>query len=149
MSDQKNSQLKNKKVIQAWLRKAEDDFNFAKDTLKEEKFYDHVCALSQQAVEKYIKALLIKLQGELRKDQKHHRLVALSQLVKEKKGPDLLQFSKELSKLTEAYIPARYPDAAFGQFSEQEAAECLEAAERIIDYIKQTGELAIYYDEQE
>jgi len=34
------NRIKNKKVIFGWLRKAEDDFSFAKSALKETEFYD-------------------------------------------------------------------------------------------------------------
>lgn len=71
------NKIKNKKVIFGWLRKAEDDLSFAKDTLKETTYYDHVCFLSQQAVEKYLKAVIIISRGTLTKKEKTHNLIYL------------------------------------------------------------------------
>ena len=57
--------IKNKKLILGWLKKAEDDLSFAKMAFKETEFYDHVCFLSQQAVEKYLKMVIVASKGEL------------------------------------------------------------------------------------
>jgi HEPN domain-containing protein len=50
------NRIKNKKLISGWLQKAEDDLAFARNTLKETEFYDHVCFLAEQTVEKYLKS---------------------------------------------------------------------------------------------
>lgn len=72
------SKIKNKRIIFGWLRKAEDDLSFAKRTLEETDFYDHVCYLSQQAVEKYLKAIIIIQKGGITKKEKTHNLIYFS-----------------------------------------------------------------------
>ena len=135
--------IKNKKMIQGWALKAEDDFSFAKDTFKESKFYDHVCFLSQQAVEKYIKAVIIITTGTLTKKQKTHNLIYLAQICRV--ALDLSDFEIDLRKLTNAYIPARYPMNGYTKFSREDAKECLKSAENIINFIKRKIDLSIYF----
>ncbi len=138
-----NSKIKNKKVIYGWLRKAEDDLSFAKNTIEETNFYDHVCYLSQQAVEKYLKAVIIIQTGELTKKQKTHNLLYLSQICK--KTINLEDFREDLRILTEAYIPARYPFNGYTKAAEEDAQNCLKSAERVIDFIKNKIDFSIYY----
>ena len=137
-----NKILKNKKMIQGWVGKAEDDLAFAKDAFKETKFYDHVCFLSQQAVEKYLKVVIIMTTGVLTKKQKTHNLIYLAQICK--KVLDLSKFEVELRKLTNAYIPARYPMNGYTKFSKKDARECLESTEKVIEFIKSEINFSIY-----
>jgi len=129
----------NKKFIQGlikpWLEKGKEDLLFAKAALKENKFYSHVCYLSQQAVEKYLKALILLKKGEITKEDKTHNLIYLAK--KCKTLIDLSGLEKELRILSQVYIPARYPDEAhLRAFSEKEAKECLEIAEKILNHIE-------------
>lgn len=122
-------------LIKPWLKKGKEDLLFAEVSLKENKFYDHICYLSQQAVEKYLKALILLKKGEITKKEKTHNLIYLAQ--KCKTLIDLSSFEKELRILSQVYIPARYPDEAhLMAFSEKEAKECLEIAEEILNYIE-------------
>jgi len=134
--------IKNKKMIYGWIKKAEDDFSVAKNLFEETNYYDHVCFFSQQTVEKYLKTIVIILKGNLTKDEKTHNLIYLAQLCKEE-----LNFKKlesGLRKLSNAYIPARYPGDGYIKFSKKEAKECLKIAEEIIDFIKSEINLSIY-----
>lgn len=125
----------NKKLIEAWMHKGKDDLLFAKTGLKETKFYDQICCLCQQAVEKYLKAVILTIKGEITKKDKIHNLNLLAK--KCKSLIDLSQFDKELRILTQAYIPARYPDEAhLKTFSKKEAKEALKMAEIIINFIE-------------
>ena len=120
-----------------WLEKAEDDLRFAHVGLKE-SFFNQVCFLSQQAVEKSIKALLIS-KGEVY--PKTHKLVDLAEAcLKHEKG--LERFRKELRVLDEFYIPTRYPDAIPGSVrgylpTKKQAEEALGVAEKILSFIKE------------
>ena len=49
---------KNKAAAEIWLKKARDDFTFAKAGWKESKIASVACILCQQAVEKALKSLL-------------------------------------------------------------------------------------------
>lgn len=96
------NKVKNKSIIQSWLIKANDDLAFAKVAFKETEFYDQICFLCQQAVEKYLKAVIVKNTGLLRKEDRTHNLSYLAQLCKE--VVDLSEFEEELKTLTEYYI---------------------------------------------
>ncbi len=126
----------NKEMLNAWMYKGKDDLLFAKAAFKETEFYSQICCLCQQAVEKYIKAAILSIQGEINKEDKIHNLNILSK--KCKPLVDLSQFEKELRILTQSYIPARYPDEShFKVFSKSEAKKCIEIAEKIIGFIKE------------
>lgn len=142
---QKINKIKNKKVIQAWLLKADDDFNFAQDAFRETDYYDHVCFLSQQAVEKYLKALIIIFTGTLTKQQKTHNLIFLADILKNNNF-NLSEFKIKLRKLSEAYIPARYPTDTYVRFSKEDAKECLTIAREMIEYIKSRINLNFFYE---
>ena len=47
-------------IIDEWLAKAENDFEFAQMVFAEEKeYYDHICFHFQQSAEKFLKAYII------------------------------------------------------------------------------------------
>ena len=47
-------------ILQEWINKAEDDFQFARISLNENKpFYAHICFLFQQSAEKYLKTFIL------------------------------------------------------------------------------------------
>lgn len=124
------------KIVQAWIEKAEDDLSFAKDAFKDTEYYDHICCLCQQAVEKYLKAFLIKSKGGIKKKEKIHDLPKLANLCKKYKL-NLTQYYTQLRTLSETYIPTRYPDASFARFTKKDARESLDFAEQIIEKIKE------------
>lgn len=136
--------LKNRKVVFGWLQKAEDDFSFAQVAFKETEFYDHVCFLSQQAVEKYLKAIIIVSKRALTKNEKTHNLIFLAKICKP--VLNLRKFETNLRKLTNAYIPARYPGNGYVKFSKKEAGDCLKTAEEVIDFIKKKVDFSIYHE---
>ena len=55
-------------IIQEWVDKADDDFDFARINLKEGKsFFSQICFHFQQSAEKYLKAYIIAKGLEFRK----------------------------------------------------------------------------------
>lgn len=118
-----------------WLEKAEDDLRFARLGLKE-SFFSQVCFLSQQAVEKSLKAFLVS------KDvlyPKTHKLIDLAEACL-KHGLSLEKYKKEYRFLDEFYIPTRYPDAVPGSIegyapTKKQAEEALGIAEKIFSMI--------------
>jgi len=136
--------IKNKSLILGWLKKAEDDLAFARSAFQKTEFYGHVCFLSEQAVEKYLKVIIVITTGKLRKKEKTHNLIYLANLCK-KQGLDLSDFEKHLRKLTEVYIPARYPANGYIKFNKKEAKECLKSAQQVIGFIKSKIDFSIYY----
>ncbi len=120
-----------------WLEKAEDDLKFARVGLNE-GFYSQVCFLSQQAVEKSLKAFLVS-KGVLY--PKTHKLTDLAEACS-KLDEDLARFKKEFRILDEFYIPTRYPDALPGSLkgfspSKKRAEEAVEMAEKIKAFIEE------------
>ena len=92
-------------IFKKWIYFAEQDLNFAKSGLKD-KFYSHVCFLSQQTVEKACKAFLIYNNLNY---PKTHKIVEI--INSDKKLLDLLkEYIDEIKILDAFYIPTRYPD---------------------------------------
>lgn len=126
---------RNINIISGWIQKAKDDLAFAKDAFADTEYYDHICVLAQQAVEKYLKAVIILEKGLLSKKDRTHNLIYLAGLCKNYEL-DLSRFEESLRRLSEAYIPARYPVGNLIKFTKKEAKECLNDAQEIIDFIK-------------
>jgi len=125
----------NKDFYKNWLKKAEDDFDFAECSFKETNFYSHVCWLAEQAIEKYLKAFIVKKKGFLEVKNKTHNLIYLSGVCG-KYGLNLKKFEESLRWLSEIYIPARYPVHLAVDLNKEEAREALRRAEEIKEFIK-------------
>jgi HEPN domain-containing protein len=67
---------------------------------------DIICFHYQQAVEKYLKGLLIQFDIKF---QKTHDLDALAELVA-RKFPEIVEFKESLAKLSDYAVEVRYPD---------------------------------------
>src|SRR3990172_5868740 len=131
-------------IVSGWIQKAEDDLSFAKDAFADTEYYDHICVLAQQAVEKYLKASIILGKGFLSKKERVHNLIYLSNLCKNY-GLNLDRFEENLRRLSEAYIPARYPIGNLIKFTKKEAQMCLNHAKEIIGFIKRKINLSVYF----
>ncbi len=121
---------------QQWLDKANEDLVVARLVLKEEHTA-HACFLSQQCVEKSLKAFLIA------KTNDHPRTHKLVDLLGECQKHDLrfADFLSECIVIDQYYIPTRYPDAIPGTApggtpSDAEAEEAIVSAEKILQFIK-------------
>lgn len=92
-----------------WIRRADGDLNAARHLLSvNPRPAEVICYLSQQAVEKYLKAALIRSSTPF---PKSHDLVLLRGLVP---GVESLELPVEsLETLTRYAIEARYPGAWF------------------------------------
>ena len=123
-------------IFNKWIYFAEQDLNFAKSGLKD-KFYSHVCFLSQQAVEKTCKAFLIYNNLNY---PKTHKIVEI--INSNKKLLNMLKkYIDEIKLLDAFYIPTRYPDGIPGSLSEglpdkKDAESSLSIAEKIFNIIK-------------
>ena len=102
------------------LRKAHDNFNIGN--------YDLSSFLCQQAVEKALKAVLIKKTNEY---PKIHDLVMLGNLADLDKN--LLKYCE---KLTFVYTETRYPDASYRKYSKEESETDITIAEEILTWIE-------------
>ena len=120
-----------------WFEKAKDDLKKAKDNFKMCN-YDLTSFLCQQAVEKSLKAVLIE---RTKKFPKIHDLVRLGELVSLNK-----KLLKNCEKLSPVYIETRYPDIGEEDYTQEESAEDIKIAEKILKwatkkYHKKTGRI--------
>jgi HEPN domain-containing protein len=121
---------KNEKVFLEWIEKADEDLLSLKSLIKHKEGSPSTgCFLAQQAVEKLLKALIIKHDIRL---EKIHDLITLSNKVK-KLEPQIDQFLEEIAILTRYYIETRYP-WDYPEFSWQECEGALEIANKIREF---------------
>ena len=117
--------------LRNWLFKALEDFRLAKQGLsfpEEEVATGPVCLLSQQAVEKLLKAYLV-FKG--RDFERSHDLDYLAKLCSEFE-PDFKQFN--FKKLSFYAVELRYPDEFYIP-SVQEAKEALQTASQVKEMV--------------
>ena len=122
---------------ESWIIFAETDLRAAKACLKDEVF-NQVCFHAQQMAEKALKAV-IAFQGE--DPPKIHGLTGLlnkgCSYIKELEG-----FELECTFLNRFYLPVRYPETVIGFLpkgmpNQQDAAEALQMAEKILNFVKE------------
>lgn len=94
-----------RKLVDEWMVKAEEDLEFANSVIEETGFYAQICFHYHQSAEKYLKAVLIALDLEF---QKIHDLPVLLKSCATKE-PDLLRLLDDCKFLNRFYIEARYP----------------------------------------
>jgi HEPN domain-containing protein len=119
-----------KKEILIWLKQAERDFKSAKNSLSSGDYYVSAL-LSQQAVEKALKFLFIKKNGQL---LKIHDLVKLARDVS---AP--LEIIKSCAEINPVYIEIRYPDGdelPADKINKSEAVRIISLTEEILKWIK-------------
>jgi HEPN domain-containing protein len=120
-------------IIREWTAKGNDDFEFARINLEEEKpFYAQICFHFQQAAEKYLKAFVIQNDLEFRKT--HDLPLLLKQC--SSKDPAFKDYAEDCEYLTTFYLEARYPVHWPVHLSQKEAEKARHAAENIIKFIR-------------
>lgn len=120
-------------IIEEWLSKADDDFNFADANLKEEStFYAQICFHFHQAAEKYLKTLIIAYDLEF---EKIHNLVNLVKMCS-KKEPSLSSILNECIFLNAFYIDTRYPVHWPTDYSKEKALKAKESIQKVATAIK-------------
>jgi len=117
--------------VRMWLKFAERDLKSARKNYEIGEY--HVSAfLTQQAVEKALKALHIKRAGYF---PKIHDLTRLARLVNAPE--DILSLCAEI---TSAYTATRYPDVA-EEFDREEVEDLIKNPERVIEWVKKDVDL--------
>ncbi|MCX8008682.1 MAG: HEPN domain-containing protein [Patescibacteria group bacterium] len=114
-----------------WLKKAEDDLNWAQHSFNNKIWYG-ACFAAHQSAEKSLKAFLLFHHKPIKKIHDLSALLALC-IQKNSSCENLKQACATLSPF---YIATRYPlyeDIA--QFSEDQALQGIEYAKTIFDYI--------------
>lgn len=115
-----------RKETENWWKLANRDLGSAKRIMELGEY--HVCAfLSQQAVEKALKALLIDRTGNF---PRIHDVVELSRRVK---APS--KMTELCATINPVYTSTRYPDVA-SDFNKGEVEEIVISAEEILEWIK-------------
>ena len=117
---------KNLYIIE-WLVFADEDYATAKDLLKNDNIYARsICFHCQQAAEKYLKALIIKIDLPIIK--KHNQAVLVGQI--KEVDNSIIKIEKLAVGLTEYAVTIRYRDD-FEKISEDEAIRAFENAKAI------------------
>lgn len=123
--------MSDKQYINEWIEKANKDIKAANRLKEDEDMTEIVCFHCQQAVEKYLKALLIFNNEDV---QKTHNIDFLLNKCK--------IYNKELEKyignsLTDYAVDLRYPDTRYVPTIE-ETKEAVELMNKIIKDVKNT-----------
>lgn len=118
--------------ILEWLKKADEDFEFASSILPDTTFYAQVCFHLQQSAEKYLKAFIVK--NKL-KFKKIHDLTELLQICSEKESGFSLLF-EDCNLLTDYYIDTRYPVHWPAAVTKEDALKALDSANKIKSFVE-------------
>jgi HEPN domain-containing protein len=114
-----------------WVDQATEDLVVARLLLREEHVA-HACFLSQQCIEKALKAYLIAKANEY---PRTHGLVTLLNLCVSLDAA-FDQFQDDCGIVDQYYIPTRYPEGVPGGLpGEAEASEAITAAETILQFV--------------
>ena len=120
-------------IISDWLKKADEDFQFAVVNLREQKsFYAQICFHLQQTAEKYLKAYIVANELGF---MKTHDLPLLLKICSSKDSSlDILRDACEY--LNAFYVETRYPVHWPTNFSYEETEKALRAADQVCSVIK-------------
>jgi HEPN domain-containing protein len=121
-----------KQIVQEWLSKANDDFEFAPINLEEGKnFFAQICFHFQQSAEKNLKAYIIAHELEFRKI---HDLFLLLRICI-RSDPSFEELQSECEFLAPFYVDTRYPVHWPTHFSSTEANRAFQSAQRITSFV--------------
>jgi HEPN domain-containing protein len=118
-----------KEIVAEWYTKACSDLKSAQILLRE-GIYDTSCFHAQQAVEKILKAFLIKRDFEI---EKTHDLVKLIEDCS-RLDSSFENLRNSVSKINSYAIDARYPTGH--EIDKQEASDALNEAEKTMDIVR-------------
>jgi HEPN domain-containing protein len=119
-------------VIREWLKKADEDFEFAASVLEESTFHAQICFHFHQAAEKYLKSVVVAWDLEFKKI---HDLPVLLKSVLAKE-PSLQTLLSDCKLLNRFYIDTRYPVHWPTEYTKEETLRAEKAAEHIRDVVK-------------
>lgn len=116
---------------QLWYEKARIDLNGAKILFKHDADRGLVAFHCQQAIEKQLKGWLLKTNGII---EEGHNLAYLYRIAI-RLGAPLKEYQKDLAFVNQFYIETRYPSDTFEPVSDDEAADCLDVAEKVLSVL--------------
>lgn len=114
-----------------WFILADEELLYARAGFRETTNYRYVCFDCQQIAEKYLKGYL---QFSTISFPKTHNLIELLSLAAET-NKNFINFTDKCKILDRYYIETRYPGGSIEIFSKKQAAEALEIAGEVIDFI--------------
>lgn len=116
----------------SWKGKA---MRFRESSLAElrEGRYDTASFAAHQAVELYLKGVLIERTGMRPYTHSLIELIDLLKAIGLEVAPEVEECVKELEP---HYLQARYPDARLREYAEEEAARAVECMEVILDFLR-------------
>lgn len=115
-----------------WLGKARSDYLFAEASLREfSGFYSQICILCHDAVEKYLKAVLV---SNGHRPERIHDLLAILHTCAEL-DHTLLDFSPHCAILNDYYIPLKYP-SHYPEVTKEQAEEAFVAASAVREAVE-------------
>lgn len=124
--------MRKNNIYKEWLKKAEEDFGFAKIGLKESRYYAQICFHFHQAAEKYLKAFIIVNHLDFRPV---HNLIELLNICKNK-DHRIEELEEACQYLNAFYIDTRYPVHWPTQYDRKTAVNAMKSAQKIRDWIK-------------
>ena len=123
--------MKNKEIILNWLKRARSNLERAKiGKVSQGILYEDLCFDAQQAVEKSLKAILIKLNQSF---PKTHSIGILLKLIEEA-GVEIPQNINQAKLLTTYAVDARYP-GDYEPVNKEEYKEALKIAEDVFKWL--------------
>ena len=121
----------NKQIVAAWIEKGDHDLGSAKVIFQYiPEYFDTVAFHCQQAVEKYLKAILIFYEIDF---QRTHDLPYLLELLSRKIEVDSEHFDKAII-LNGFAVEIRYPNLTI-KLSKEELQEAIEIAQFFRDFL--------------
>ena len=123
--------MKNREIILNWLKRARSNLERAKmGKVTQGILYEDLCFDAQQAVEKSLKAILVKLNQSF---PKTHSIGVLLKLIEEA-GVEIPKNINQAKLLTAYAVDARYP-VDYEPVSKEEYKEALKIAEDVFKWL--------------
>ncbi len=119
-----------------WIRKAREFLEVAREDLDKERYW-LACFHSQQAVELYLKGVLVKYSGSYPFTHSIVELLEALEALGVKVDKELYVYADALER---HYTRARYPGVGLVVYNERTGARCLEYAEKIISFAREVLE---------
>jgi HEPN domain-containing protein len=115
------------RLTDEWIKKAEEDYQFAVSVLEDSSFYAQICFHFHQAAEKYLKAFIVARELDF---QKIHDLMVLLKLCLSVE-PGLSGIQDDCKFLNRFYIDTRYPVHWPTNYNKEEALKAKRACEQV------------------
>ncbi len=120
-------------MVEKWLDMAIRDLKSAKVLFEHDCGNDYVAFHCQQTIEKALKALIIYLYATL--EQGHSLLYLCKKVMVQRE--EFSQYLKDCAFVNQYYIETRYPNENAITVSNEEAENCLNIAENILNAVKE------------